>query len=322
MRRRQLLLAAGLGLPLLASAQSDWPDKPVKIIVNGGPGSPGDYTARLLAEGFAKTFKQPFIVDNRPGANGILGTEFAARQPADGYTLLLTFTAAQVVNPALYADLKYDGVRDFAAIAQLGSGGNLLVVPTRIAARNLGEFVDYLKAHQNEPLSYGSWGIGSGGHLSMEVLLQKTGQRMTHVPYRTMNNAVADLASGRLDCSFLQVATARPLIEKGVVHPIAISGPTRHKEFPQVKTMTEQGVPFELASWYGLFAPAGTPPAIVAQLNADVRRQLTLPELRDKWPHMGFTDFPLKTTGEFADMVRHDARAWADVVRRANIKAG
>nr|WP_240980450.1 tripartite tricarboxylate transporter substrate binding protein [Ramlibacter agri] len=319
-QRRQLLLATGLALPWRAFAQADWPNRPVKIVVNGGPGAPGDYTARVLAEGFAKAFGQPFIVENRPGANGILGTEYAVRQPADGYTLLLTFTAAQVVNPAIYDNLKYDGVRDFTPIAQIGSGGNILVVPTRVPARDLGEFVAYLQAHKDQPLSYGSWGVGSGGHLSMEALLQKTGQHMTHVPYRTMGNAVTDLGAGRLDCAFLQPATAKPLIEKGVVHPIAISGPTRHRDFPEVKTMTEQGVPFELASWYGLFAPGKLAPAIVQKLNTEVRRELALPELQDKWPRMGFTDFPQKSAEEFGEMVKRDARSWAEVARRGNIK--
>jgi len=318
---KTIVLTAGLLTPWLTSAQTDWPSRPVKIIVNGAPGSPGDYTARLLADGLAQTFKQPFVVDNRPGANGILGTEFAAHQPPDGYTLLLTYTAAQVVNPYIYDNAKYDGIRDFTAIAQLGSGGTLLVVPTKIGARNLNEFVTYLKSRSNDPLSYGSWGVGSGGHLSMEVLLLKTGQHMTHVPYRTMNSAVLDLAAGRLDSAFLPMATARPLLDKGSIRAIAISGPSRHPDLPEVKTMTEQGVSFELAAWYGLFASGKIPPAIAHKLNAEVRRQLTQPELQDKWPRMGFTEFPLKTAEEFAETVRQDAGKWSEIVRKGNIKA-
>jgi tripartite-type tricarboxylate transporter receptor subunit TctC len=197
---------------------------------------------------------------------------------------VLTYAAAQVVNPYIYDNAKYDGVSDFTAIAQLGSGGTLLVVPTRMGARNLNEFVTYLKSRSNDPLSYGSWGVGSGGHLSMKVLLQKTGQHMTHVPYRTMSSAVLDLAAGRLDSAFLPMATARPLLEKGSIRAIAISGPSRHPDLPEVKTMTEQGVPFELAAWYGLFASGKIPSAIAHKLNAEVRRQLTRPELQDKWP--------------------------------------
>lgn len=317
---KSIALTAALLTPWLTSAQADWPHRPVKIIVNGAPGSPGDMTARLLADGFTKTFKQPFIVDNRPGANGILGTEYAAHQPPDSYTLLLTFTAAQVVNPLIYGNAKYDGVRDFTAIAQLGSGGTLLVVPTSLKAQSLGEFVAYLKSRPANSMSYGSWGVGSGGHLSMEVLLQSAGQHMNHIPYKTMNSAVLDLASGRLDSAFLPMATARPLLDKGQVRAIAISGPYRHRELPEVKTMTEQGVPFELAAWYGLFASGSISKEIANKLNADVRRMLTQPELKDKWPRMGFTEFPLKTADEFADTVRQDARKWAEVVRKAGIK--
>lgn len=315
------LLGAGLFTPWLAAAQAAWPSRPVKIIVNGAPGAPGDFTARLLADHFAQTFGQPFVIENRPGANGMLGTELAARQPGDGYTLLLTYTAAQVVNPLIHANAKYDGVRDFTPIAQLGAGGTVLVVPTRLKAKDVREFVAHLQSRGDQPLSYGSWGIGSGGHLSMEALLQKTGQRMTHVPYRTMNSAVGDLAAGRLDSAFLPLGTARPLLEKGLVRAIAISGGNRHPELPEVRTLKEQGIPFELTAWYGLFAPGSLPPAITHRLNAEVRRLLAHPELKDHWPRIGFTEFPLKTAEEFAATVRDDARAWGEIVRKANIQA-
>lgn len=314
------LAALAILLAATAAGAQDWPARTIHFVVPYPAGGIADKVARDAADELQRRLKQPVVVDNRAGAAGNIGFDYVARQPADGYTLLLTFAAAQVVNPAIYDNLKYDGVRDFTPIAQLGSGGNILVVPTRIPARNLGEFVDWLKAHANQPLSYGSWGVGSGGHLSMEALLQKTGLHMTHVPYRTMGNAVTDLGAGRLDCAFLQPATARPLIDKGVVHPIAISGPTRHRDFPEVKTMTEQGVPFELASWYGLFAPGRLSPVIVQKLNAEVRRELALPELQDKWPRMGFTDFPQKSAEEFGEMVKRDARSWAEVAKRGNIR--
>lgn len=302
-------------------AQHDWPKRPVRMVVNGSPGSTGDVAARLLADAFAQTFKQPFIVDNRPGANGMLGSEFVARQPADGHTLLFTYTAALLVNPVIYDNFKYDAIKDFTPIAQVGSLGTLLVVPSQLPVHNVPEFVSYLKSKAATPPSYGSWGVGSGGHLSMEALLARTGQHMVHVPYRTLHAAVMDLASGRLDSAFLPPGAAWPLLDKGQVRAIAITGAQRSREFPDLKTLTEQGVPFDLTAWYGLFAPTGTPASIVSKLNAETRRMATLPELQERWRRLGFSDMPTKTAEEFAATVRQDAREWGDFARKAHIRA-
>ena len=311
------------GLALLicsgAHAQNDWPNRPVRIVVNGSAGSTGDIAARLLADSFTKTFKQSFIVDNRAGANGMLGSEFVAKQPADGYTLLLTYTAAMVVNPVIYDNVRYD-LKDFSPVAQVGSLGTLLVVPTQLPVHNLAQFITYLKSKSTEPPSYGSWGTGSGGHLSMEALLQRTGQRMVHVPYRTVSAAAIDLVSHRLDSAFLPPATALPFIEKGQIRAIAITGSHRSPDFPDIKTMTEQGIAFDLTAWYGLFAPSGTSPSIVNKLNEETRRVVKLPQTQERWHRLGFLEMASKTVDQFSAMVLQDAREWREYVRIGHIR--
>lgn len=317
----RLLLWLVLLVCTSVQAQNDWPKRPVRIVVNGSPGSTGDVAVRLMADAFAQTFKQAFIVDNRPGANGMLGSEFVARQAADGHTLLFTYTAALLVNPAIYDHFKHDAIKDFTPIAQVGSLGTLLVVASHLPIHNVPEFVSYLKTRAATPPSYGSWGIGSGGHLSMEALLQRTGQQMVHVPYRTLHAAALDIASGRLDSAFLPPGAALPLLEKGQVRAIAITGAQRSREFLDIKTLTEQGVPFDLTAWYGLFAPAGTSAAVVNRLNAEARRVAALPELQERWRRLGFSDMPSRTADEFATLVRQDAREWGDFVRKGHIRA-
>lgn len=320
---RPLLAIAALAVSCVAPgavfAQADWPNRPVRIVVNGGPGSVGDVTSRLLAEHFAQTFGQPFVVDNRPGANGALGSEYVANQRGDGHTLLLSYTAAHVVNPHLHTNAKYSP-RDFEPIAQVGALGTVLLVQQSSGVKSLPEFIDWLKARQGQSISYGSWGIGSGGHLSMEALLQKTGLKMTHVPYRTLSIAVNDMAGGRIDALFIPLNTGRPLLDKGVARAIAVTGPRRMSELPEVKTMTEQGVPFDLVAWYGLFAPAGTPPEVVNKLNAEVRRLLANPDLQPRWQKLGLADGPLTTPAEFGRRVSADSERWGEIVRRGNIK--
>ena len=317
----RLLLWLVLLVCTSASAQHDWPKRPVKIVVNGSPGSTGDVSVRLLADSFAQTFKQAFVVDNRPGANGMLGSEFVARQAADGHTLLFTYTAALLVNPTIYDHFKYDAIKDFTPIAQVGSLGTLLVVASHLPVRDVAEFVIYLKTRAATPPSYGSWGIGSGGHLSMEALLQRTGQKMLHVPYRTLHAAAMDLASGRLDSAFLPPGAAWTLLEKGQVRAIAITGAQRSRDFPDIKTLTEQGITVDLTAWYGLFAPAGTPASIVNRLNVETRRITALPELQERWRRLGFSEMSSRTADEFTALVRLDANQWGDFVRKNHIRA-
>lgn len=320
---KSIVAALAVFVPLAWSAntlaQAQWPSKPVRVVVPGAAGSGTDITARIFTSEFSRRFGQPFIVDNRPGANGKIGTEFVAKQPADGYTLLFSYTAAQVVNQSLLAKPSYDGTKDFEAIAQIGSGGNFLIVPASLPVNDLKEFIAYVKSKPEDELAYGSWGNGSGGHLSMEALKQQAGVKLRHVPYKSSAAANTDLAAGLIQAAFSATASALPLIQAGKIKALAISGPNRLSSMPEVKTMSEQGVKFDLASWYGMFAPAGTPSPIVNAINVEVQRILQSSEMREMLARTGLSDWPIKTPEEFAATVRNDAKEWGDIVRKGNI---
>jgi len=313
-------MACGM-VSIPAHAQDAWPSRPVKLIVPGGPGSGTDIVARVFAESFSTTFKQPFIVDNKAGANGMLGSQMAAKAAPDGYNLLFTYAAAHVVNQSLYDKAGYDGAKDFAAIAQIGAGGNFLVVPAAFPANDLKSFIAYVKTRPADELAYGSWGIGSGGHLSMEALNQQAGLRMRHVPYKSTAAANQDLLAGHIQVAFSATASALPLIQAGRLKALAISGPHRVTLMPEIATMTEQGVSFDVAAWYGVFAPVGTPRTIVDRMNREINRIIADPANAERWKTMGFSVMPLRTPDEFAKQVRDDIRDWGDVVRKGNIKA-
>lgn len=317
---KKILAVASLIAPLASVAQAPWPNQPVRVIVPQAPGAGTDITARIFTEALARKFGQPFVIDNRPGANGMLGTEAAAKAPKDGYTLLFTYAAAQVVNQSLYAKVNYDGARDFAAVAQVGAGGNVLIVPPSMPVKDLKEFIAYVKSKPADELAYGSWGIGSGGHLSMEALVQQAGLKMRHVPYKGTAPMISDLLGGHLQVAFASTATAIPMMQSGKVKALAYSAPSRSSLLPDVPTMNEQGVKFDLVAWYGLFAPAGTPPAVVNALNQEVNRILQAPDMADKLKAIGLSDWPIKTPEQFGESVRRDIKEWGDLVRKANIK--
>lgn len=321
---KRTFCALALALPLAFAsgmAHAVWPDKPVKVIVAGGPGSGTDTAARLVTDMMTKSFGQPFVIENRPGANGMIGTDEALRAANDGYTFLFTYAAAQVVNQSLYANVKYDGAKDFEAIAQIGAGGNMLVVPNDSPVNDLKEFVAYVKSKPANTLSYGSWGNGSGGHLSMEALKQQTGLQMQHVPYKSSAAVNTDLIGGQIPVAFTSMGSALPLVLGGKMKAIAISGPYRVPQLPNVRTMTEQGVKFDLVAWYGMFAPAGTPKPIIDKINKEIIRQLTVPETRERFIKiLGFSEIPLKTPEQFAQTVKDDIREWGAIVKAGNIK--
>jgi tripartite-type tricarboxylate transporter receptor subunit TctC len=290
------------------------------VVVAGAAGSGTDIAARLVLDLLSRKFGQPFVVDNRAGANGLIATEFAAKQAGDGYTLLFTYAAAHVVNPVMLK-VNYDPVKDLMPVAQIGSGGNFLIVGANFPANDLTEFIAHVRSRPDDELSYGTWGNGSGGHLSMEAIKQHAGLKIKHIPYRSSAAANQDLVGGTIPIAFSAVATAQGLMQGGKVKAIAISGPSRSPVAPNVKTMTEQGVPFDAAAWYGMMAPAGTPTAIVQAINAEINRLIPLPEMADAWRKIGLSDMPIMTPGEFAASIQKDIRVFGDIVRKGNIKA-
>ena len=306
--------------PATASAQGNWPTKPVHIIVNAAAGSGADTSARLFAERLSKKFGQPFVLDFKPGANGIVGTEAVAKAPKDGYTLLYTYTAAHVVNPALYPKLTYDPVRDFTGVAQIGAGGNLLVVAPNMPVNNIAEFVALVKSKPADEMSYGSWGSGSGGHISMEALKQQTGAQIKHVPYKSAPASLMDVMGGVIETAFTSVPGGLPLVQSGKLKAIAVSGPYRVPQLPDVKTMSEQGVNFDVAAYYAFVAPAGTPKAIIDQLNHEINNVLSAPETVERLTAMGFSKLPVKTAEEFNETIKNDLKVWGEIVRKGKIQ--
>ncbi|WP_240648562.1 Bug family tripartite tricarboxylate transporter substrate binding protein [Variovorax beijingensis] len=312
---RTLAACCLAALAAASHAQADsYPDKPVTLVVPTAPAGGTDTIARLIADALGKTLKQPFIVDNRPGANGILGTDLAARATPDGYRLLFTYAAAMVVNPSLYRKLPYDPVRDFAPVAQIGRGGNLLLVRKDLPVGTLKEFVAYAKARPDK-LSYCSWGNGSGGHLAMESLKKQAGLVMTHVPYKGSGPCVQDLLGGQVDAAFADMSSTVEIVRAGRLKALANSGPSRIPMLPDVPTMTEAGYPFTTYAWYGLLAPAKTPPAVVRRLNEAVNQALKDPVVVQRLRELNFTDLPQNTPEQFAATIQKDMRDWGALVK-------
>lgn len=297
-----------------------WPSRPVKLVVSSAAGSGTDIFARLIGERLSRALGQPFIIDNRPGANGILGNEYAARASPDGYTLLFTYAATMAINPGLFPKLAYDPRKDFVPVAQVGSVGNMLLVTPDLPIHNLRELVAYAKAHPGQ-IDFGSWGTGSGGHLTMESVMHQTGIKMRHIPYKSVPQMTNDMLGGNIKVAFADVTSPIQLIKAGKLRAIAVSGTTRVPQFPDVPTLVEQGVPFRTASWYGAFAPAGTPPAIVARLNREVNAALASPEIRARMTELNLPLAPQTQPTEFGQRLAADITTWGSIIQAANVKA-
>ncbi|MGJ7570593.1 Bug family tripartite tricarboxylate transporter substrate binding protein [Variovorax sp. RB2P76] len=307
-------LVALAAAPGHAQGPEAWPDKPVTLVVPTAAAGGTDTIARLIADALGKTLKQTFIVDNRPGANGILGADLVARGTPDGYRLLFTYAAAMVVNPSLYKKLPYDPVKDFAPVAQVGRGGNLLLVRNDLPVKTLKDFVAYAKARPDK-LSYCSWGNGSGGHLAMESLKKQAGLVMMHVPYKGSGPCVQDLLGGQVDAAFADMSSTVEIVRAGRLKALANSGPSRIPMLPDVPTMTEVGYPFTTYAWYGLLAPAKTPPAVVKKLNEAVNQALKDPAVVRRLRELNFTDLPQNTPEQFAETIQQDLRDWGTLVK-------
>lgn len=324
-RRRALLLAAGalalpgLAFPGLALAQpAEWPSRPVRLIVPTAPGGASDRLARLLATALSRQLGQPFVVDNRGGAGGTLGTAAVAKAPADGYTLLFT-GAFNTINPGLYAKLSYDYLQDFVHVAPMTQGPNVLVVRPDFNAATLAEFVARAKA-QPGAVDFASGGNGTSGHLAMEMFQRAAGIRLNHIAYKGAAPALQDVLAGTVRVIALNQDTALPYIKAGTLKPLAVSSAQRNAALPGVPTFAESGYPdMVVTSWAGIDVPKGTPAAIVERLAAAVQQASRAPEVRQPLEADGWTAFD-GSPAEFDAFVRKDARRWAEVVKAAGIR--
>jgi tripartite-type tricarboxylate transporter receptor subunit TctC len=302
----------------LVWAQADYPTRPVKVIVPSPPGGGTDILARVLAQHFTRSLGQPFVVENKPGAGNMIGIESVARSPADGYTVLVT-ASTLVLNTVLYKKVPYDPVRDFAPITLAATAPNVLVVNPALPAKSLSEFVALAKAKPGA-LSYGTPGIGTSPHLSMELLKSMAGIDLQHVPYRGTAAAVTDVIGGQIAATFANALTAKPQVDSGRVRALAVSGPSRVEAFPTVPPVAEAGVPgYEAMQWYGIVVPAGTPPQIIARLHAEAAKALQSDEMKEKLALDGAQPVG-STPAQFAALIRRELEKWTRVVRAAGIE--
>jgi len=314
-------LAAAL-VPLAAQAQTGdaWPSRPITLVVASGAGSGVDLVAREMAHKLGAALKQPVVVDNKPGASGMLAGSAVAHAKADGYTLLYSNASYVAVVPAVIQKMSYDPGKDLTPIAQTAAGGIILLANKDVPANNLQELVALAKARP-ERYSYGTWGTGSSGQLTMEWLKRKAGIQMTHVPYKTTPQVVNDLVSGVLQVGWSDPGTPVPMLETGRIKAIAISGTQRVPRTPGLPTMGEQGYPFESVGWFGVFGPANLPQSITDRLNAEINKIQASPEMRRRMEAMNFEPPPVKTAGEFKAIVASDMKTWSAIAKDANITA-
>lgn len=320
-QRRQLighLAAAPLLASLPARAQS-YPDKPIKIIVPLPPGSPPDVLARHLADAVGRNWKQTVIVENRPGATGMIGLQALARSAPDGYTMGVMFLTHTVL-PELIGPLPYNTATDFAPIANLVWLYNVLVVPASSNIQTLQDLVNRARAEPNA-LNYGSGGNGSPAHLVAESFCQASNVKMTHVPFKGPAEAVSALMGNQISAMFATVPTAASLVRSGKLRAIAVTSPQRLSALPNVPTLAEAGVSgVELKEWEGLVAPAGTPKAIVDKWNQELFQVLASSELRAKLADLGMSVVPSHPSGDFADLIRKELDHWGKFVRTSGIR--
>ena len=303
-----------------AAAAQVWPSKPVRLIVPFAPGGSADTLGRLVAQKLSESFKQTFVVENRGGAGGVIGSELVAKAPADGYTLLVSGVASHGIAPALSKEFPFDPLRDFTHIALFGGPPGVLVVHPGVAAKDLREFVALLKAQPGR-ISYGSPGNGTQGHLLAEQLKQVAGIEMTHVPYKGAGPAVADMIAGHVSAGSTTLSTAATQIRAGKLRALAVSSSRRLADFPDVPTYAELGYPELTATiWFSLSGPAGVPRDIVNRLNSEVRRILQQPDVRERLRPEGVEIGDLDPQA-FSAYVAAELKRWAPVVRAAGARA-
>jgi tripartite-type tricarboxylate transporter receptor subunit TctC len=303
-----------------AIAQVDYPSKPIRIIVQFTPGTSTDIIGRLVGQKLTEAWGQPVVVENRPGAGAIIGTEAAAKAPADGYTLVMAVSSAFGINPGLVPNLPYDVMRDFSLITNVVLTPQTLLVPAASPVKSVKELVALAKSSPGA-LNYGSLGSGSTSHLTMELFRSTTGIQLTHVPYKGSPPAYTDLFSGNLQLMFDAVPAVIPHAKSGKLRALAVGSASRSPFLPDVPTVAESGYPgFEAVGWIGLAAPAKTPEAVLNKINAEVVRILGTPDMKERLSGLGVT--PVGDSREqFTAFVRNEIAKWGKLIRDNGIKA-
>ncbi len=320
MRHGFTITVALIALAMTPAHAQDWPAKPVKIVAPFAPGGSADTLGRLVAMKLSETLGQQFVVENRPGAGGLLGSELVARAAPDGYTFVVSGVASHVVAPALNPNTSFDPIKDFTHVALFGGPPDVLVVSNPLPAKTLAEFIAYGKANLGK-LSYGTPGIGTHGHLVAELLQQRAGFKMEHVPYRGAGQAVGDIVGNQISVGSFTLTTAAEHIRAGTIRALAVSSPKRLPDYPDLPTYVELGFPeLVTVTWFSLSGPAGIPDPIVKRLNAEVIKALAQPDIRRRLQRDAIDPAPLDPAA-FVEFIKAETRIWAPIARASGAKA-
>jgi tripartite-type tricarboxylate transporter receptor subunit TctC len=306
-----------LGAMNTPPAHAVFPEKPIRIIVGFTPGGTADSVARLLASSMGPKLGQTVVVENKPGANGLLATDFVQRAPADGYTIFFT-SIGHAVNPALYKDAKYDPVKDFTPIGQVLSAPNVLVVPGNSPFNTVKDLITFAKANPGK-LDFASSGGGASVHLSGELFKQIAGIEMTHIPYKGTGSLLPDLIAGTVSMSFPNLPSAMPMIQNGKLKALGVTTAKRSGAAPNINTLAEAGVTgYDMSTWYGLIGPANMPADVVKRLNQELRNVLQDPQVRSKMISQGVD--PVSGTPEaFATFIQEETKSWAQLLKKIKV---
>lgn len=317
--RLLVLGCASLILGNGATAQTNgWPNRPIRMVVPGPAGSGMDIFARLISEPLSAALKQPVIIDNKAGANSIIGNDAVAKAAPDGYTILLTPSSSIAINPILQAKMPYNTKTDLIPVAQVGAAGILLVANPKSGFKSLQDMINYAKSNPGK-LSYGTWGNGSTGHLAMEGIKSHYGLDMPHIPYKGTTPAITDLLSNVISVAFTDIASPIPHIKAGKLTAIGATGSGRGPALSEVPTLSEQGYKFDTDGWYGVFVPVGTAPAIIRRLNQEINNVLATESVSQQFKSRNMLT-PQKSVEQFTETVSSDINIWQSLAQKANLK--
>ncbi len=318
-----LSMGAGAALAQASAspvAPSAWPERPIRFLVAGPAGGGMDAFARLIATQVQASLKQTVIVENRPGANGLLGNDAVAKAPQDGYTYLYTASSSIAINPLVVAKMPYDTEKDLMPVVQLGAGGILLMSNPASGFKSMQDMVQYARANPGK-LAYGTWGNGSTGHLVMEGIKAHFGLEMTHIPYKSTAAEVMDLLSDNLRVAFTDIASPLPHIRNGKLVALGATGSARGPALPDLPTLAEQGYQFNADGWFGVFAPGGTPKAIATRMNEEINKALNTPDMRQRFAAQNMLVPQANTIDQFAATVKSDIQRWQSLAKAIKLKA-
>lgn len=318
--RRQALCLLLAAVTSAVSAQSGpWPNKPIKLVVAGPAGAGSDVFARQVANGLQASLKQPVVAENKAGANGLIANGAVAKAAPDGYTFLFAPSSSIALNPIIHSKMPYDTEKDLIPVAQIGAAGILLMTNPASGFKSLADVVRYVKANPGK-LTYATWGIGSTGHLVMEGIKAQYKLDMPHVPYTGTAAELTDLLADNIRVAFTDIATPVPYIKAGKLVALGATGSARGPALPGVPTLAEQGFKFDAEGWYGVFAPAGTPPAIVQKMNEEINKVLATNDMKQRFADQNMLVPPVKSADQFGATVKSDVGRWQALAKDVDLK--